>query len=329
MNVVSPMAAGNGAHVVHQLLEKGISGYRVASYNPWLTLFPPVLRAIGRRQPADLIHTTPDYAIWSMRPGVPSVVTLHNYVLDPFMSKYSNALQRLHYQTDLRWFTRRAMERATVLTAVSRFTADLALSDLKMDRDIQIIYNGIDEKNFTPAPSRSPRKRVTVLVSGNVTERKGSQWIIPIADRLNKGIEIVYTKGLRTKSSLPPHPRVRCIGNIPHEQMPELYRQADMLLLPSVREGLPMAVLEAMSCGIPVVATRCSSLPELIEDGVNGYLCEIGDVDEFADKINLFADSPSLRQTAGQANRALIEERFTLDQMISNYRSLFERVMQR
>lgn len=318
------MPTGNGAFVVHKLLEKGISGYRVAPYNPWLTLFPPLIRFLGRRQSASLIHTTPDYAIWSKRRGVPLVITLHNYVLDPFMSGYSNSIQRLHYRTDLRWFTRRAIDQATLITAVSHFTADLALNDLKVNREIQVIYNGVDEKTFTPAPNDRPRKKLSVLFSGNLTERKGKQWIIPIANRLNKGIEIIYTQGLRTKSRLPPHPRLRCVGNIPHENMPELYRQADILLLTSVREGLPMAVLEAMSCGIPIVATRCSSLPELVENGHNGFLCSLGDVDDFSEKINTLADSPLLRKKAGQLNRSRVEEHFKLEQMVSNYRNMFE-----
>lgn len=329
MNIISPMPTGNGAYVVHKLLEKGIHGYRVAPYNPWLTLFPPLIKAVGNRRKASLIHTTPDYAIWSRRQGVPLVITLHNYVLDPFMSDYSNTLQRLHYRTDLRWFTGGAMTQATRITAVSRFTADLALNDLEMSRDIQVIYNGVDEKSFTPATTQRPPKKISVLFSGNLTERKGKQWIIPIADRLNKGIEIIYTQGLRTKSRLPAHPRLRCVGNIPHEKMPELYRQADILLLTSVREGLPMAVLEAMSCGIPIVATNCSSLPELVEHGLNGFLCSLGDVDDFANRINLLADSPGLRRKVGQLNRSRIEERFTLDLMVSNYRKLFETILDR
>lgn len=329
MNIISPMPTGNGAFVVHKLLEKGISGYKVAPYNPWLTLFPPLISAIGRRQKASLIHTTPDYAIWSQGHGIPAVITLHNYVLDPFMSAYSSTLQRLHYRTDLRWFTRRALEQATRITAVSNFTADLALSDLRMTRDIQVIYNGVDEKSFTPIRERRPQKKISVLFSGNLTERKGKQWIIPIADRLSEGIEIVYTQGLRTKSRLPSHPRLRCMGNVPHRQMPELYRQADMLLLTSVREGLPMAVLEAMSCGIPVVATDCSSLPELIRNGKNGFLCSLGNVEDFANSINTLADSPSLRKRAGEMNRSRVEEQFTLDLMVSNYRTLFETALER
>lgn len=328
MNIISPMATGNGAYVVHRLIEKGIPGYRVAPYNPWRTLFPPLVSAAGRSHRADLIHTTPDYAIWSMRRDIPSVITLHNYVLDPFMSAYSSTLQRLHYRTDLRWFTRRAIERASVVTAVSQFTADLAASDLGADRDVQVIYNGIDEKTFSPSASVLSKGKVSVLISGNVSERKGRQWIIPIADRLNEGIEIVYTKGLRTKAALPAHPRLRCVGNVPYEQMPELYRQADLLLLATVREGLPMAVLEAMSCGLPVVATRCSSLPELIDDDSNGYLCELGDVDDFAETINRLADSPAARKVAGQSNRARIEQDFTLDRMVTKYRTLFEQVLQ-
>lgn len=327
MNIISPMATGNGAYIVHRLLEKGIPGYRVAPYNPWLTLFPPLVSAVGRKHKADLIHTTPDYGIWSMRHLVPSVITLHNYVLDPLMSAYASTLKRIHYRTDLRWFTRHALERATVLTAVSEFTANLVTKDLGINRDIEVIYNGIDEATFTPANARGPQKKLSVLISGNISERKGRQWIIPIADRLNDGIEILYTRGLRTRSALPSHCRIRSVGNVPHERMPDLYRQADLLLLPTVREGLPMAVLEAMGCGLPIVATRCSSLPELVEDGVNGFLCELGDVDAFADRINLLADSTSLRRSAGQSSRARIEKDFTLKKMVANYRGLFDRVL--
>ena len=101
----------------------------------------------------------------------------------------------------------------------------------------------------------------------------------------------------------------------------------DILLMPTVREGFGLAVAEAMACGLPVVASDCSSIPELIDDGKGGYLCPIGDVDAFAEKINLLAESPTLRREMGEYNRTKVEKLFTLDRMVKNYQALFEEVL--
>ena len=77
----------------------------------------------------------------------------------------------------------------------------------------------------------------------------------------------------------------------------------DILLMPTVREGLSLAVLEAMSCGLPVVASNCSSLPEQIDEGLGGFLCPVGDVNMFAERLNYLADSPKIRKNMGQYNR--------------------------
>lgn len=71
---------------------------------------------------------------------------------------------------------------------------------------------------------------------------------------------------------------IEIMGTVPYVAMPDLYRSVDALLLPIVREGDSLAVLEAISSGIPVIASDCSSLPERVTHGQGGYLCEIGDV---------------------------------------------------
>jgi len=109
--------------------------------------------------------------------------------------------------------------------------------------------------------------------------------------------------------------------------MPELYRNSDILLFPSVREGFGLVPAEAMSCGLPVVATNCSSLPELIDEGKGGFLCPLGDVNSFAGKINLLADNPELRHEMGNYNRAKVERMFTLDRMVDEYGKLFDEVL--
>jgi glycosyltransferase involved in cell wall biosynthesis len=98
-------------------------------------------------------------------------------------------------------------------------------------------------------------------------------------------------------------------------------------LFPTVREGFGLVAAEAMACGLPVVATNCSSLPEIVVDGKGGFLCELGNAEEFAEKINLLANSPELRREMGEFNRARVETLFTEERMIKEYQQLFEEVM--
>ncbi|MBM9614398.1 glycosyltransferase family 4 protein [Desulfobulbus rhabdoformis] len=330
MKIVSPMATGNGAYIIHKALEDKIVGYQVKSYPPKLTYVPFFLKKAVNTKNANLIHTTPDYACFFQHRTTPSIITFHNYILDPWMTPYSSLLQNIHYKTDLRLFTKLAVTKANVITAVSRFTAELARKDLPTNIPIKVIYNGVDHNFFRPTTPKKnyPKKIIKVLFCGNLTQRKGAQWLIPIANSLKPNIKIIYTAGLRTRNSLPSHPQLDCLGAIPHQAMPAIYQSVDILLFPTVREGYGLAAAEAMACGLPVVATDCSSLPELIDEGQGGFLCRMGNVSEFAEKIQLLADNPAQRYEMGEYNRSKIEERFTVDRMVRQYTELFEKTLE-
>lgn len=329
--VLSPMATGNGAYIVHKTLESKIDEYRVVPYNPYRTLFPPSLLFHRFGSKTRLVHTTPDYGIFHKRRNIPLILTFHNYVLDPFMQKYSNLLQNIHYRTDLKLLTQLAVSNAQAITAVSHFTADLAKRDLRLNHPITVIHNGVDHNLFRPLKSVKyhPTKTIKVLFCGNLTRRKGAQWLIPIVEKLDKNISISYTAGLRTHDSLPRHPQLECLGAIPHHSMPSVYQSADILLFPTVREGFGLAVAEAMACGLPVVATNCSSLPELIDDGKGGFLCPLGDIESFAEKICFLAENYQQRRDMGAYNREKVEKMFTIEHMVSQYVELFERTLAR
>lgn len=326
MQIHSPIASGNGAYIIHRLLAENLNNYHLCAYNPWLTAFPPALYAICRHGNPDIIHTTPDYSIFNKRKNTPLILTFHNYVLDQYMAPYSSTLQRLHYATDLRFLTRKALKNATVLTAVSQFIADLVAEDMNVEKKIRVIYNGINENHFTPRkPARNGK--IKVLFSGNLSRRKGANLLPEIARNLSPGIEIVYTTGLRATRKLPDHPALTCAGSIPYSEMPDLYKSADILLFPSVREGFGLAAAEAMACGLPVVATDCSALPELVDHGRGGLLCAPGDAVAFANSINRLATSASLRREMGEYNRARIEKQFTVSHMVRAYSDLFEETL--
>jgi len=320
------MPTGSGAYVLHKILDQHIPDYHVQGYNPLWTLLPPALPFLGLTQRASIVHTTPDHAIFFTKPSIPLVITVHHLVLDPFMIKYSSPVQRLHYQTDLKLFTKRSLKAAKRVTSVSRFTANMVQREMHYDRPIRVIYNGIDTNRFIPA-TVNKRKNIRVLFSGNPTMRKGFQWLPAIASKIKVGITVHYTSGLRGHRASTNSSSLLGLGRVPGEKMPGLYQSHDVLISPTVREGFGLSIAEAMACGLPVVASDCSSIPELVDHGKGGFLCPIGDVHAFADKINLLADSPQLRKEMGEYNRAKVEDFFTLDRMVREYKKLFEEVL--
>jgi len=320
------MPRGSGAIVVHRALEQALSGYRVLDYSPWWTLFPPALSVFARGS-ADLFHTAPDYAVFSTPRRVPCVVTFHNYVLDSFMRAHSTRLQWLHYRTDLRLFTTLALQRARAVTAVSRFVADLIANDLGYHGFVHVIPNGIDARTFAPRPTRTGHPTIRVLFSGNLSRRKGAHLLPEIAKQLPDGIEIWCATGLRGGRSRAAEKNLRLLGPVPHAAMPELYNEVDMLLLPAAREGFGLVVAEAMACGLPIVASNTSALPELVHDGRGGILCPLDDPGAFAAAIVRLTADPALRRAMGEYNRARIESEYTLERMVRAYRELFTEVL--
>jgi glycosyltransferase involved in cell wall biosynthesis len=324
-SIVSPMAMGSGAYVIHRLLERHIADYRVVPYHSKWIFIPFMLPMIAKIKHARLLHTVPDYAWFFYRNSIPLLLSFQNYVLDSWMRPHSNWLQKIHYATDLRLWTHLAVRKAKRITAVSDFTARLVRKDMQLSDPIKVIYNGVDTDHFTPGRDKWENPdEIRVFFSGNLTRRKGAQWLPEIAKFLNRGIKIYYTQGLRTKRTLPDQPQLQSIGPVSFEDMPDRYRQMDMLLIPTVREGLSVAVLEAMACGLPVVASNCSSLPEQIDEAKGGFLCPVGDTKAFAAKINLLADSPRLKNEMGHYNRCKVEKLFSIDKMVGAYKKLFK-----
>ena len=159
------------------------------------------------------------------------MVTFHSYVLDLFIAQYCSPIQRLHYATDLKWFTCKAASRADVLTVISRFTADLVAGELNILKEIIVIYNGVDETRFTTGLAGNiVGKSIKVLFSGDFSSRKGANLLPEIFKLLNSGIKLIYTTGLRCKRHLPDHAVLQCMGRLAFGAMPELYNSVDMLL---------------------------------------------------------------------------------------------------
>lgn len=115
--------------------------------------------------------------------------------------------------------------------------------------------------------------------------------------------------------------RVTFLGH--RDDIPDLLAAADVVILPSLYEGLPYAIGEAMAASRPVIATRVGGIPEMIEDRVSGYLIETGDARALASHVMKLARDRDLRREMGEQARRLAEERFSLDRMLDESEEFF------
>jgi glycosyltransferase involved in cell wall biosynthesis len=116
--------------------------------------------------------------------------------------------------------------------------------------------------------------------------------------------------------------KVKFVGWIPHDELPEYLNKLKLLVLPSYTEGLPNIMLEAMACGTPVLATPVGATPDIIKDGETGFIMENNSPECIAENIVRAVNHPNLEQIARNAH-ALVEREFTHEAAVEGYKNIF------
>ena len=169
----------------------------------------------------------------------------------------------------------RALRASRVVFAKSRaLQTRLAAEGIESAVD----YNGVDRNRFRPLDRTEACRKLAldanrrrVLYVGNLFPVKGPTVLVRAAGQLS-GTDVIFVGAGTEKISAG-----RCVGARSHEEIPFWMNACDVLCLPSLNEGLPNVVLEAMACGLPVVASRVGGVPEIVREGVNGLLAPAGD----------------------------------------------------
>jgi glycosyltransferase involved in cell wall biosynthesis len=105
------------------------------------------------------------------------------------------------------------------------------------------------------------------------------------------------------------------------------YAAFDALILPSANEGTPVSAIEALAGGRPVVATRVGGVPDVVRDGVDGFLVEPGDVDAMADRLAALAEDADLRRRMGDAGSADVHQRYSVERLLDDVDALYRRLL--
>jgi len=195
-----------------------------------------------------------------------------------------------------------------------------------------VIPNGIELKDWSP-PNRPMSQVPTIICVANFRPRKRQQDLLDSLHLLHQqGVQMrchLVGDGV-TRPAVEAYARHRQLNGIvefmgsrtPHE-VQQLLHAADIFVLPSLWEGMPVSVMEAMAMGLPVIGTNVAGTQELVVDGITGYLVPEKDPPMLAQRLRQLIDNPQRRVQMGHTGRQRIEEHFSLTAMIQQYQDAY------
>lgn len=324
--------AGTGTDVFTQRLCDGLNDRGLRAEISWLPhrseYAPWSVRSLRAPDWANIVHVNTWMHSRFLPVGVPVVATVHHAVHHPDATAYKSWLRSIYHA---RWIApneRHIMRRAQRVVAVSRFVADVARETL-VDVEMQIICNGIDTQRLRPADARSNQHRpFRLLYVGSWMARKGVDMLARIMRALGDDFILHYTGGggaNRDKREMPRN--MLDVGRLNADEVLAAMQQADAFLFPSRSEGLPLALMEALACGLPAIASSAASMPEVVEDGVSGVLCPRDNVAAFVAGVRRLAADPDLLESMRLAAAASMARRFDLTRMVDAYVASYRAVL--
>lgn len=174
---------------------------------------------------------------------------------------------------------------------------------------IKILPYGVDVEQFAPIEHTNKTDKLTLIFVGQLNRRKGLHHLLHCARELREKIDIILVGGIKPAFDLyneyKNDANITFVGFVDHNQLKEYYTHADVFVLPSLAEGMSLAGLEAMAFGIPILCSDHSGVNDLVEDGVNGYVFQTGNLEDLKNKICWFVENKEKCRSMGKYSREI------------------------
>jgi glycosyltransferase involved in cell wall biosynthesis len=209
------------------------------------------------------------------------------------------------------------------------------LSQRLPDIEFTVIKNGVP----VPLAIAKPQGKdtVKVLFLGNLSKRKGVWDLIEAMATVPTSVQLILAGGedeanigekLNEKiQTLGLEKNVTWLGPVYGEEKAQLLSQADIFVLPSYAEGLPISLLEAMCAGLPVIATPVGGIPTVVAQNKQGLLVEAGNVRELSEALQTLASNPQLRTQLGAASRQTCMDQYSIESVVEKYMEMYSKIL--
>ncbi|MBC8204371.1 N-acetyl-alpha-D-glucosaminyl L-malate synthase BshA [bacterium] len=318
--------------------EVEVPDYPLFEYSPYSLALASVMADIAVYHKLDLIHA--HYAIphaasaylakQITKGGFKTITTLHG-----------TDITLVGNEPSFLPITRFSIEMSDGVTAVSRYLAQRTISELKVDKPIQVIYNFVDTEFFRrrdEAPCRSKfadKDEFILMHISNFRPVKRMEDLIEIVDRIRKDFKVK----LLLIGDGPMRSRLQQICREKNLEdnvvflgkqtcIVDLLSIADLYLQTSQTESFGLSALEAMSCSVPVISSRAGGTPEVVQDGITGYLEDVGDIEAMADKVKHLLGNNTLRAAMGKKARDRVENHFSADKIVDQYEAFYAKALE-
>ncbi len=227
---------------------------------------------------------------------------------------------------------RQALLHSDAVTAPSRFLADAAKRDLQLNNEVEVISNFVDTARFAPGKPGVPllthnsnfrsvkRMQDVVRIFAKVREQVPCELML-----LGDGPERPAVEAFVAQLKLTPF--VRMVGE--SKEVAPMLQQSTVFLLPSEVESFGLAALEAMSCGVPVVASNAGGIPEVVEHGKTGFLHPVGDTDAMAKSTLKLLQDSTLHRAMSLAAREACLSRWQTGPIVDAWETLYARLLRK
>jgi L-malate glycosyltransferase len=323
-----------------QFHEVEVTNYPLFDHPPYALALATKMAEIAESQGLDLLHC--HYAI--------------PHSVSAFLAKSMLSPRRLPVVTTLHGtditlvgsdrsylpITRFSIDQSDGVTTVSHFLKDATLNVIGVKNNIEVIHNFVNCDKYKPSLNQqlrdcfAPQKERILIHVSNFRAVKRPVDVVEIFVRVQKEIPAVLlmvgdgpersNAEWAARNSGVEH-KVHFMGK--QDNIEEFIGISDLLLLPSETESFGLVALEAMACEVPVVASRVGGLPEVVADGIAGFLVELGNTAEMAQRALTILAQDSVRRQMGRQARETASARFCSTKIIPQYEAYYQKILNR